>query len=273
MRTKRLWKLETGARISRVLRAGSDGWITMARMKDQGVCPVCGRRSRKRHGWRHRTLQDLPIQGEKVTMRLQLSRWLCQSKGCSRRTFSDQLPALAAPFATEPRQAHMKAFRLALRLEHRSAALAHAEQVLRHDPRNPDALVLKARMLALDGDAGKAAEAIDAALDLGGERADIVAEAGAITMQYDLENAGALLTRALSAHPDNPIVVVESALAECMPTRCVLAVVLATLADECRRSGRCDANVAKAVRDAVLMQEADGSAARDQLQLVLDRLL
>ena len=171
------------------------------------------------------------------------------------------------------RDAHLKAFRLALLLEHRSAALAHAEQILRHDPRHPDALILKARMLVLEGNDREAAEMIEAALDLGGERADIVGEAGAIAMQYDFETAGPLLARALEAMPDDPIVVVDNALAECMPTRCHLAVVLSNLADQCYRSRRCDASVAQAVRDAMLMQETDGSAAQDLLVSVLDELL
>ncbi|MEL6964584.1 MAG: hypothetical protein AAFO01_17660 [Pseudomonadota bacterium] len=171
------------------------------------------------------------------------------------------------------RDAHLVAFRLALLLEHRSAALAHAEQVLRHDPRHPDVLILKARMLALAGDESGAAEVIEAALDLGGKRADIAGEAGAIAMQYDLDRAGPLLARALEAMPDDPIVVVDDALAKCMPTRCVLAVVLSNLADRCYRSRRCDATVVQAVRDAMSMQEADASAAIDRLQSILDQLL
>lgn len=39
-----------------------------------------------------------------MTLRLELNRWRCQSESCSRLTFSDQLPALAAPYARRTRR-------------------------------------------------------------------------------------------------------------------------------------------------------------------------
>ncbi|MCR5860410.1 ISL3 family transposase [Mesorhizobium sp. J428] len=55
-------------------------------------------RSRHRHGWRKRTLQDLSVQGQVVNVQLTLSRWQCRHRECQRRTFTDRLPDIAAPY-------------------------------------------------------------------------------------------------------------------------------------------------------------------------------
>ncbi|TIO99252.1 MAG: transposase, partial [Mesorhizobium sp.] len=61
--------------------------------------PDCGRRSRSRHGWSNRNLQDLPVQGKPVTVKLLLSRWRCAHQKCERQTFTDRLPTVASPYA------------------------------------------------------------------------------------------------------------------------------------------------------------------------------
>jgi transposase len=55
-------------------------------------------RSQHRHGWHHRRLQDLPVQGQSVKIRLALNRWQCRHRRCGRRTFTDRLPEIAAPY-------------------------------------------------------------------------------------------------------------------------------------------------------------------------------
>ncbi|MCJ9671431.1 transposase family protein, partial [Neorhizobium sp. SHOUNA12B] len=69
-----------------------------------GICPDCGRRSRSRHGWSRRSLQDLPVQGQSVTVKLLVSRWRCAHGDCARRTFTDRLPTIAAPYARRTRR-------------------------------------------------------------------------------------------------------------------------------------------------------------------------
>ncbi|WP_349963490.1 transposase family protein [Rhizobium sp. ZPR3] len=48
------------------------------------MCPDCGRRSRHRHCWHNRRLQDLPVQGQAVKIRLALNRWQCRHRKCER---------------------------------------------------------------------------------------------------------------------------------------------------------------------------------------------
>lgn len=54
--------------------------------------------SRHRHGWHHRRLRDLPVQGQAVSIKLALNRWQCRHRNCERRTFTDSLPEIAAPY-------------------------------------------------------------------------------------------------------------------------------------------------------------------------------
>lgn len=65
----------------------------------RGICPDCGKRSRRHHGWRYRRLQDYPAHGEAVTTELRIGRWRCTFQGCDRSTFSDQASDVAAPHA------------------------------------------------------------------------------------------------------------------------------------------------------------------------------
>ena len=75
------------------------GWVVSAVGEASGFCPGCGDRSTRRHGWHSRDLQDLPVQGLVVTLKLRVSRWRCLSTECERQTFVDQLPAIARPHA------------------------------------------------------------------------------------------------------------------------------------------------------------------------------
>ncbi|OYX68329.1 MAG: transposase, partial [Rhizobiales bacterium 35-66-30] len=81
-----------------------DGWVVSAAGSAIGICPDCGRRSRSRHGRSRRSLQDLPVQGQSVTVKLLLSRWRCVHPQCERQTFTDRLPTVAAPYARRTRR-------------------------------------------------------------------------------------------------------------------------------------------------------------------------
>ena len=50
-------------------------WQASARGRGERACPGCGTRATARHSWQHRRLQDLPVQGARVTLSLQLGRW------------------------------------------------------------------------------------------------------------------------------------------------------------------------------------------------------
>lgn len=55
-------------------------------------------------GQSNRHLQDLPVQGKPVTVKLLLRRWRCSYRKCERQTFIDRLPMIAAPYARRTRR-------------------------------------------------------------------------------------------------------------------------------------------------------------------------
>ncbi|MCZ4292376.1 ISL3 family transposase, partial [Hoeflea alexandrii] len=76
-----------------------DRWVVSAAGPVIGICPNCGQRSRSRHGRSNRNLQDLPVQGKPVTVKLLLNRWRCTHQKCERQTFTDRLPTVASQHA------------------------------------------------------------------------------------------------------------------------------------------------------------------------------
>lgn len=62
-------------------------------------CPSCSTRSRRLHGTYVRTLADLAWQGTPVRVHLRVRRFRCDTAGCSRRTFTERLPAFAPSHA------------------------------------------------------------------------------------------------------------------------------------------------------------------------------
>ena len=69
-----------------------------------GSCPGCGEQSTLRYGWHQWRLQDLPVQGLVVTVKLRVIRWRCGNAECERRTFADPLPEIASPHARRTRR-------------------------------------------------------------------------------------------------------------------------------------------------------------------------
>ncbi|WP_446686530.1 ISL3 family transposase [Phyllobacterium trifolii] len=97
MRTKSKWTPGPGVRVLGITLQDEGNWVVSAAAKPIGVCPDCGTRSRYRHGWHNRSLQDLPVQGQVVKIKLTLNRWQCRHRTCRRRTFVDRLP-IALPY-------------------------------------------------------------------------------------------------------------------------------------------------------------------------------
>ena len=115
MHSKKHWAPGDGVKVLRVVRSAAGGWNVCAATAEAGICPDCGNRSHRRHGWRHRRLQDYPAHGEAVFIELRIARWRCLSQGCSRSTFSDQAPTVAAPHARRTlRSAQIASCRFAL---------------------------------------------------------------------------------------------------------------------------------------------------------------
>ncbi|MDX0432827.1 ISL3 family transposase [Sinorhizobium medicae] len=98
MRTKLKWSPGPGVKVLGIALQDAENWVVSATAKPVGICPDCGARSRHRHGWHNRRLQDLPVQGQVVKINLALNRWQCRHRKCGRRTFTDRLPEIALPY-------------------------------------------------------------------------------------------------------------------------------------------------------------------------------
>jgi transposase len=55
---------------------------------------VCGTATAKVHGYHHRTLKDVPVDGRQVVVHLRVRRLACSALGCRRQTFREQVPGL-----------------------------------------------------------------------------------------------------------------------------------------------------------------------------------
>ncbi len=79
---------------------GRDRILMVLRPAREGsCCPACQRRSERIHSWYRRRLRDLPWEGIPVRIELRVRRLFCDSEGCARRIFSEQLAKTAPRYA------------------------------------------------------------------------------------------------------------------------------------------------------------------------------
>src|SRR6267154_3932748 len=62
-------------------------------------CPLCQRSSERIHGRYERTVADVPCGGRLVTLALTVRKFVCSTKACSRRIFTERLPDLVQSYA------------------------------------------------------------------------------------------------------------------------------------------------------------------------------
>jgi transposase len=74
-------------------------WLVSAIGRGDRRRPDCAEHATSRHSWHDRRLQDLPVQGTRITLKLRLGRWRCRNRRCRRQTFVERLPETAAPRA------------------------------------------------------------------------------------------------------------------------------------------------------------------------------
>ena len=67
-------------------------------------CTKCGRWSEAFHSSYQRGIADLPIADRQVVVQLQVRRFRCREKTCSRRTFAEQVPLLVDRYARRTRR-------------------------------------------------------------------------------------------------------------------------------------------------------------------------
>lgn len=144
MRTKSKWSPGPGIKVQSVVSNGDGDWVVSACGPSSGICPDCRHQSRSRHGWSYRSLKDLPVQGNKVMVRLRMSRWRCTYRQCNRQTFIDPAPAIASPYARRTTRVaeiagllgHSTGGRPGERLMRRPGMPISDDTILRHLKRN-----------------------------------------------------------------------------------------------------------------------------------------
>ena len=57
---------------------------------EEAVCPYCGQSSIWKHSRYPKRLQDLPIQGKKVTIIIDTRKFFCRNRDCGRKTFAER---------------------------------------------------------------------------------------------------------------------------------------------------------------------------------------
>jgi transposase len=76
-----------------------------ARTPDKAApCPQCGQPAQRVHAYHMRRLADLPAAGRGVVVELRVRRLLCQTRHCPRRSFREQVPAIAERQARRTRR-------------------------------------------------------------------------------------------------------------------------------------------------------------------------
>lgn len=69
--------------------------VVRASTKGEAVeCPACGTPTHKVHAFCERLPADVPVDGRRVLIRVRLRRMRCQTAGCKRQTFREQVPGL-----------------------------------------------------------------------------------------------------------------------------------------------------------------------------------
>jgi transposase len=67
--------------------------------KSSACCPCCETTSSRVHSRYVRTVDDLPMHGRRVRLRLTVRRFFCDNEGCARRTFAERFDGVAETYA------------------------------------------------------------------------------------------------------------------------------------------------------------------------------
>jgi transposase len=114
-----------GVRVERLWRDGATIHLDVVATRRGARCPLCQRRSRRRHSQYTRTLADLPCAGDRVVLHLHVRRFVCRVRWCRRKLFAERLPDLVEPFARRTARLNAHLLRTAFALGGEGGA-AHA---------------------------------------------------------------------------------------------------------------------------------------------------
>lgn len=82
--------LGAAIRIQSVDREGENIDIYAHGSQDYGICPYCGKISRRVHSYYLRHMTDLPILGKTTRLHLEMRKFYCANPECRRKTFAEQ---------------------------------------------------------------------------------------------------------------------------------------------------------------------------------------
>jgi transposase len=117
------WLLPKGLLAESISRGPDSITVAARSATSEGICPSCGRRSRRVHSRYRRTLADLPCAGRVLRIGVIVRRFRCTMAACPARIFAERLgPAIAAPFARRTSRLDRLAHHLGLALGGRPGA-------------------------------------------------------------------------------------------------------------------------------------------------------
>jgi len=90
--------------IDEVIEQGSVLLIHARTQSTVVASPHCGQPAERVHAYHLRRLADVPAAGRGMVVELRVRRLVCQTAGCGRRTFREQVPALAQRWVRRTRQ-------------------------------------------------------------------------------------------------------------------------------------------------------------------------
>ncbi len=88
-----------GLRVDHFWRDGATIHLQVSLLRRWARCPLCRRRSKRRHSQYQRTLADVSCGLNAVILHVRVRRFVCRVRWCRRKVFAERLPDLAAPFA------------------------------------------------------------------------------------------------------------------------------------------------------------------------------
>jgi transposase len=99
-----LLPLDRGLRLEEVSIEPDQIVATLEAIASRATCPICGTWSEAVHSLYRRTIADLPWGQQTVRLHLRVRKFFCRQPTCSRRVFTERLPAVVAPYARRTRR-------------------------------------------------------------------------------------------------------------------------------------------------------------------------
>ena len=94
-----LFSLPEGVRVEHIKSQGELLAMAVVSVRPSSCCPLCTQASSHVHSLYQRTLRDVPCGGRKVVLRFSVRKFFCRNPDCTRKIFTERLPAFVEPWA------------------------------------------------------------------------------------------------------------------------------------------------------------------------------